>query len=607
MRGHAVTRALAAALLGLALATSAMAAEPKVLRIAFNTAETEFDPAHISDIYSRAVAAHIFEALYDYDPLARPAKIRPLTAAAMPEVSPDFRSWTIRLTPGIRFADDPAFGGRPRELVAADYVYSFKRLADPRHKSPMWSELESMGVLGLAELRQAALRDKQPFNYEREIEGLRALDRHTLQIRLAAPRPRLVETLAKSDQLGAVAREVVEQHGDASGQHPVGTGPFRLKQWRRSSLIVLERNPGYRAVHYDAEPAPDDAQGQAILARLKDRRLPLVDEVHVSIIDEDQPLWLAFLNGQLDASAGITSPVPPHFVPSAMPNGKLAPHLAKRGIQAQQQLNPDISFMYFNMEHPVVGGYTPDKVALRRAIALAIDTESEIRLIRHGNAVPAQSVVTPHTRGYDPQFKSENGDHDPARAKALLDLYGYVDRDGDGWRELPDGAPLLLEYTTQPEQIYRRFNELTRKDMDTIGVRVRFITGQWPENLRQARAGKLMLWSLGYTAAMPDGQNLLQRLHGPEAGAQNLARFRLPAFDAVYDRMAMLPNGPERDALFVQAKQIAVAYMPYKVITHRIGTDLLHPWVIGFRRPLFWHAWWHTVDVDTAARAQARR
>jgi ABC-type transport system substrate-binding protein len=491
--------------------------------------------------------------------------------------------------------------------VAQDYVYAFMRIADPALKSPLWSWIETFKIAGLADARREALASKKPWDYDRPIDGLRALDRYTLRFTLSEPSPRFLEGIAASDLLGAVAREVVEHYGERIMEHPVGTGPFRLKQWRRSSLIVLERNPDYRDVRYDAEPAPDDAEGQAILARFKGRRLPMIDEVHVSVIQEEQPRWLSFLNAQIDMAAGQYGSVPQSFVTVAMPNGKVAPNLSKQGIHGKVQVNSDSTLVYFNMDDAVVGGYSADKVALRRAIGLAYDVEREIRIVRRGQAIAAQSQVVPHTNGYDPGFKSEMGDYDPARAKALLDLYGYTDRDGDGWRDLPDGQPLLIVRATQPEQIYRPFDELWKKNLEAIGIRTTFQTAQWPEHLKQARAGKLQVWSLASSATSPDGQGAFQRLHGPQSGSQNLARFKLPAFDVIYDRLSRLPDGAEREQLFREAKVLAVAYMPYKAVAHRISTDMWHPWVSGFRRPLFWNEWWHLVDIDTAMREKARR
>ncbi len=192
-------------------------------------AETGFDPVKLSDLYSRTVTGHIFESLYCYDGLARPTQIRPLTAAAMPETADEFRTWTFRIRPGIFFADDPAFQGRPRELVAADYVYSLKRFADPANKSPPWGSVEEMGLVGLKALREEALQKRTPFDYEREIPGLRAIDRYTLQCRLENPRPRMHEDMADAGSYGAVAREVVQMYGEQIAAHPVGTGPLRAQ------------------------------------------------------------------------------------------------------------------------------------------------------------------------------------------------------------------------------------------------------------------------------------------------------------------------------------------------------------------------------------------
>ena len=588
-------RFLLAGLAALVLATAAAAAEPqRVFRYAFPIAETGFDPAQISDIYSRTVTPHIFEALYAYDPLALPVKIVPLTAAALPEHSPDFRVWTVRLKPGIHFAEDEAFKGKQRELVAEDYVYSFKRFADPAVKSPMWAYLEEQGIEGLGAVRQAALKDKKPFDYDRPVEGLRALDRYTLQFRLRAPRPRFLYALANSDLFGAVAREVVQARGGDITGHPVGTGPFVLKQWRRSSLIVLERNPGYRERVYEAEPRPDDAEGQAILARLKGRRLPMVDRVEVSIIEESQPRWLSFVGGEHE----LIDRVPPEFVTVALPGGKLAPNLARQGLQLYRSLAADSAFTFFNMEDPTLGGYTPERVALRRALSLALDIEREIRMVRRGQAIVAQSLLLPHTSGYDAGFKSENGDHDPARANALLDLYGFVDRDGDGWRDMPDGQPLVIEVATQPDALSRQYDELWKSNLDRVHIRSKFFPGKWPEQLKQARAGKLQLWMLGTTATSPDGADALQRLYGPQAGNQNMSRFKLPEFDALYERLQVLPDGPEREALFLQAKRLQAAWMPMKTHVHRIVNDMAQPWVIGYRRPLFRNEFWHLIDVE---------
>jgi ABC-type transport system substrate-binding protein len=512
--------------------------------------------------------------------------------------------WTVKIKPGIYYTSDPAFKGNKRELVAADYVYAFKRVADPKNLSPIVAGVLELKFVGLAELREDAIKNKKPFDYDKPIAGLQAPDRYTLRVELEEARPGFEENFAATDLLGAVAREVVEYYGDQIDSHPVGTGPFKLKSWRRSSEIVLERNPQYREVFYDAEPAANDAEGQALLARFKGRRLPMIDEVRVVPIEQSQPMWLSFLSAEVDALATTAGRVPPDFLALAMPGGKLAPYLAKRGIQGIRNLNADSSQAVFNMEDPVVGGYTPEKVALRRAIGLAYNTDVEIKQIRRGG-IHAQSPVMPHTTGYDPKFKSEMGDYDPARAKALLELYGYVDRDGDGFRELPDGRPLTIEMATQPDDFSKQFDELWRKNLTAVGIRVVFKPAQWPENLKAMRVGKVQFWQLGLSAAGSDGQGALAPLYSTQIGSQNLARFKNAEFDKIYDRMQVIPDGPEREQLFLRAKEIAVAYMPYKYTNHRMEADMLHPWVVGYRRPLFWLEWWHMVDIDDSKRPAA--
>jgi ABC-type transport system substrate-binding protein len=191
------------------------------------------------------------------------------------------------------------------------------------------------------------------------------------------------------------------------------------------------------------------------------------------------------------------------------------------------------------------------------------------------------------------------GDFDRARALALLDMYGYVDRDGDGWREQPDGLPLRIEYATSPDQQHRQLAEQWQKNMQAIGVRMEFKTAQWPENLKSSRAGKLMMWGVGWSAGAPDGDTFLGLGYGPNKGQANHARFQLPAYDALYEKQRQLPDGPEREAVMAQARKLMIAYMPYKVHVHRIFTDLAQPWVQGYHRNIFVREFWKYVDVDS--------
>ncbi|MBP6764791.1 MAG: bicyclomycin resistance protein, partial [Rubrivivax sp.] len=431
-------------------------------------------------------------------------------------------------------------------------------------------------------------------DYDSEVEGVRVLDRYSFRITLGVPDPRFVYLLAAPQTLGAVAREVVDFYGSDIGAHPVGTGAFRLKSWRRASRIELERSSGFRAVQYSGTPA-DDPLAQQIAAHLQGKRLPLAERVVVDVVEESQPRWLSFLNGTYHWLQ-----VPGDFRPLAAPGGQLAPYLSKKGVRLQKSLQPDMGMSFFFMENPLVGGYTPDKVALRRAIALAYDGDAYVRHVMGGFGIRAQSTLVPHTSGYDAAYKSEMSDFSPARAKALLDLHGYVDRNGDGWREQPDGSPLVLVMATMSSQLDRRANELWKRCMDAVGLKMVFDVSTWPELLKKSRAGTLMMWGYSWTAASPDGGFFLAIAYGPNASESNDPRFSLPAFDRLFEQQRALPDGPERDAVMRQAKDLLVAYMPFKVHLHNVALDLVQPWTQGYWRHPFMRDTWRFVDPGGA-------
>jgi len=587
---------------GLALFFSAalvQAEPPKVLRLAMRVAETGFDPVQTTDKYSRDVQANIFDTPLRFDYMERPLRLEANVTEGLPEISENYTRFVFRIKPGIFFADDAAFEGKKRELTGADLVYTLKRHFDPRWKSGHLFKLEGMDILGLNGLRKEALTKKTPFDYARPIEGIKLLGRYTVEIRTGHPEPRLGQYFA-DPMMGLVAREVVEKYGDNIMEHPVGTNAWVLKQWRRSSLMVFEKNPNFRELYYDEKPPADNPVLAAQVQALQGRRLPMIDRVEVSIIEENQPRWLSFLRGEFD----LLEELPNDYAPQAMPHGKVAPNLAKQGLRVTRYSRNDVTFTYFNMEDPVVGGYDEAHVALRRAISLASDLPEQVRKVRRGQALPAQGIIAQGITGYDPAFKTENSTFDLARAKALLDLYSYVDRDGDGWREQPDGSPLTLQYYTQPDDANRQLAELWQKNMAALGVRINFKFAKFPDNLKMSNSGKLMMWGLAWSADVPDGENLLAIGYGPSFS--NKARFKLPAYDALFEKQHSLPDGPERLAVMQDAERLLVAYMPYKLEVHRIFTDMVQPWLLGFERSPYVRDFWAYVDIDPARLKKAK-
>jgi oligopeptide transport system substrate-binding protein len=550
---------------------------PKTLRVAFPIAENGLDPQAIYDEYSAKVCNAIFDALYTYDYFARPAKLIPNTADGPPQVTDSGRTFTVKVRPGIFFASHPAFGGKKRELTAHDYVFSIKRILDPKIRSYYLYLFENR-LVGLDPVLAQA-RKTGKFDYDAPIEGLKALDKYTLQIRLNVPDFSIPHWLATT-AMAAVAKEIVAAKGDASGrvmEDPVGTGPYKLAEWRRSQRIVLEANPDFRDVRYPAPPDGSPAADVETAKGLSGRKLPLVPRVEISIIEESQPRLLAFRGGDLDYVD-----VPSSLATTVLDGDKLKPDLAKAGVKLQRQVEPSLGFFFFNLDDPVVGGYTPEKVALRRAIVMAQDRKERIRILRNGQAELATQMIPPPVPGHSPALAMKDP-YDPAAARALLDRFGYKDRDGDGFRESPDGKPIVLIKGAVPTASERAANELWKKNLEVIGLRTEFFVEKWPELNKRSEAGQLMIWDLAWIAGTPDADNFYSPLYSRNIGLSNDARLRSPDYDKAYEAMRALPEGPERAAQYRKMNEIITAYAPWILDTYTIQNQLVQPWVRGMK------------------------
>ena len=593
-----IVRAILAVVCCLALGP-APAADPsgagKVIRVAFLIAETGFDPQAAGDFYSNHVNRAMFDPLFRYEYFTRPYRVAPNTAVALPQISADGKTWTIKVRPGIHFADDPVFKGARRELVAADYVYSIKRILDPRTRSNSLSVVD--GRFAGADAVVAKAKETGKFDYDAPIEGLQAVDRYTLRFKLNFADYELLASMTTS-AFGAVAREVIEAYGDASGwamANPVGTGPYRLKEWRRGQKIVLEASPTFRQELY---PASSDPADRALVQKYKGRKLPLVDRVEISIIEESSPRMLAFRQGQLDYVA-----VPTDMVITVLDDqNRLLPEYAKLGVRLSRSVLPAITYAYFNMEDPVVGGYDAPRIALRRAIAMSYNVDEEIRVIRQRQGLPATQVVPPEMSGHDPTLDARTR-YDPAAAKALLDRFGYRDRDGDGMRELPDGKPLVLTMASSTASLDREYDDLWQKGLTAIGVKVEFYKQKWPDLLKAARLGQLQMWRLGNISTTAEGFGFYGLLYGKTAGFSNLGRFKLAEYDRLYEEARALPDGAERTRRSRQMSELVSAYAPWVLLAFRYESVLIQPWVEGLRvNPSYPHPWQH-LDVDVKRRA----
>ncbi|MGX4640854.1 ABC transporter substrate-binding protein [Massilia sp. SYSU DXS3249] len=567
------------------------AAPQKVLRLFLSTSETGLDPAAASDIATLSLLENLFDPLLRYDYLARPVKLRPNTTTAMPEVSADGRTYTFRIRPGIHFTPDPAFKAKKREMTAQDYVYSIKRLYDPTLKSP-WAYMFDGKIVGDEAL-------KQRFSVDTPVEGLSAPDRYTLRIRLKEPDNNFLFYMA-TPASSVVAREVIEAYPGQAGNHPVGTGPFMIGEWKRSDRIVLLANP-YSTAVFQATPGKDPGD-QAIAAALNGQRLPRVDRVEVKIAEEFQGRMLGFLNSEYD----YLEQVPESMTDMVIREGQLKPELRARGMQLSRFPVLQTYYMWMNMNDPVVGGYSKDRIALRRAIALAYNGAEDIALLKRGFAIKAESPLPPNVLGYDPHYRSPVP-HDPALANALLDRHGYGKRDAEGFRRAPDGKPLTLTMHSEATVGGRLRDELWRKCLNAIGLRVVFRSDKKTEIIKASRLGKVTMFESNWIADFPDGDNFYQLLYGPNAGRANYARFNLPAYNERYEAARQLTDGPVRQKLYFEMNQLIHAYNPWVPLTHPVSADIRHPWLKNYKRHPVELTSWRYLDIDVAERARLAR
>jgi oligopeptide transport system substrate-binding protein len=572
----------------------------KVLKVAFPTDVSGLDPAGTQETYASVVEARIFDALYVWDYLARPYRFVPSIASSMPEISADGRIWTIHIRRGIYFADDPAFEGKKRELTAADFVYAWKRVVDPRVRSPN-SDLLEHKLVGL-DAAVAKAKSSGRFDYDSEIQGVNAPDRYTLRVELVQPDYTFLELL-DSPSLRAVAREAIDKYADESGRathHPVGTGPYRLKEWQPARRIILEANPGYREERFPPAPTNVDAATKAVADSMKGKRRPQIGRIEISIIEETNPRLLMFDAGELDM-LDVPGDVAPKMIDG---RGNLLPEFAARGFRLERATELGVTFAYFNMDDPVVGGYSPDKIALRRAICSAYNLPDEIRVIRNGQALPATQPIPPDVEGHVPGYKGLSP-YSPSTARALLDKFGYRDRDGEGFRELPDGRPLVIHQLSLVGAVYRQFDDLWQRSMREVGIRMDFQVQTFPEAFKAAHAGQLQFSGFGWNGDIAD--DFMRLFYGPNAGAGNLSRFRNAEYDALYDKSRRTADTAERNRLYETMTKIISAQAPWCTNVYRISSTVVAPQIRGYRKNVHYFLTpWDYLDIDTGQQRTRR-
>ena len=512
---------------------------------------------------------------------------------ALPEITDGGRTWTIRVKPGILFADDPVFKGRPRELVAADYVYSIKRRLDPNLKQGGEPALTDL-LVGARPVVDAA-RKAGKFDYDAKIDGLEAVDRHTLRLKLAAVDYTVLERLATLGTY-AVAREAVEAAGDDVTSKPVGHRPVppgRVEARLAGGAGGESRVPDDQLSRQQRPGAPADGEGDAgpqAAGAVADRDLRRRGAAAGAAVVRPGRARLRRASAAR-CSAGCST---------TASSGR-----SSRGAASSTTATPvpALIYTYLNQDDPVVGGNTPERIALRRAIAMGFNSDEFIKVFYAGQGVPANQILPPGTSGHDPKLPAK-GFYDAAGARALLDRFGYKDRDGDGFRETPDGKPLVLVQNSLPDSESREADTLWLKNMAAIGLKMTVNSQPFNELLKRSTAGQLMMFNLGFRASEPSGYSSLTTLWGKAPPDTNRARFRNADYDRAFEAFLRTPDGPERIALARRMSEVVSAYVPIVLQVFPVGNAFTQPWLLGYNPSPFGFTWKY-MDIDLAKKKAA--
>ncbi|MFH1262531.1 MAG: ABC transporter substrate-binding protein [Pseudomonadota bacterium] len=537
----------------------------KTLNAALNAEIKGFDPALANDIYTSIALEQVYETLLDYDYLKRPFELEPLLASKMPEISKDGLTYTVHLRDDVFFHDDPVFGGRPRRLLASDVIFSLKRVADPHLQSPNWWMLEGR-VQGLDAFRKAIENTQGVGDYATfPISGMTAPDDRTVVFRLTKPYRQFLYVLATSTTM-VVAPEVVRGYGIEFLNHPVGTGPFVLRDWVRGQRIRFERNDRYW-----------------------DKPYPLLDGVVLWTYIETQPRWLNFLKGNLDfveiPKEGFDQVFDSNF--------GLRAEMKSKQITVDRSEEPILLYGFFNMSDPVIG----KNRWLRKAISAAVDRETKIRLFYNGRALVANDPIPPSIFGHNTSEPDPNG-FSVAKAREWAIKAKEEYSKAHGGKELP---PLSFDVINNTS--YKQQADLLAQNLAAVGLRMNIQTYTFAQIKQRMNKLETQFAILSWTADYPDAENFLQLLYGQNCSpGANHANFKNPKYDKLYEKMKDLPNRVERQRIINEMVKIIHEEVPWVLILYEVNTPAQHAWLKNYKRHPLREGAFKFLDIDLAEK-----
>ncbi len=591
----------------------------------YGSAIKSIDPATCGDVSSASVQSHFYEGLYTYHYLKRPVEVVPQLAAAMPEVSDDGFTYTIRLLPGVQYHRNPCFGQDStgehewgtRTMRAEDFVLAFKRVADYHINTGLaWAFLAGR-VVGLDNYRQRTKRYKigDFSRYDLPVEGIEAVDSLTVRFHLTTPYPQFIYVLAIA-VYAPIPHEVVDYwlttEGDETGErHPlpeherspeilqpeqvVGTGPYLLEEWKRKWRINLVRNPEFREEYYPCEgTAADSARG---LVADCGKRVPFIDVVHMRYTEEDYASWMLFLTKQRDAS-GIPQET---FDAVITPDKELGEKWKEQLVELNTYGEPAIYWLAFNMEDPVLRA----SKSLRQAICLGFDVESMIDVLYNGRGTRAVNTVPSSFKGHAEAGPGPYYRYDMAAAREkLVDAEKELAAKG----LLKDGRipELKVDVVGSAGGAHAsRHADFLRQQFAALGLRLKVIYNDWPTLQRKVNNKQAQMYNMGWHADYPDAENFLQLYYtGNIDKGTNNCNYSNPEFDSLYEIVRVMRDSPERTEIYARMIRILNHDCPVLLLTEPARFALSYEWVRNVKPHPVGYGYKKYHRVDTRMRVQ---
>ena len=562
----------------------------KVLQLPIVTdGPKSLDPVEGSTTYDNMACAQFYETLL-INKYADPYTLEPLLLAEMPESDDGGKTWRFKLKEGVTFQDNECFpNGEGRRVVTDDVFYSLKRIADDEYQLENWWLLKDT-ILGFNEYQEEQ-NAAEEFDYDAPVEGFRKINDREFEIELTQPVYRFLYILGMF-QTSIVPHEAVEYYGEDFSRNPVGTGPFILDSWVPKQSLTADVNPEYHAVHYPERSEWSRADMRDRLHRAAGERVPFVDRIEFTMFPQMQPMWLQFNSGNLDYTQ-----VPEEYYTEAFDRSseQLNNKFLQRGVRAHSNKLLDFTFRGFNMEDDLLGGYSPEKIALRRAISYAIDLDEINETFYNGRRIIYDGPIPPGLDGHPENGRSPAAarGRNIAKSREMLEEAGYPDG---------EGLPSIRFYSNQ-NAISQKVAELVERQLEEVNIDFEPVFLDFSTLIDNVNKKKAPMFGFAWSSDYPDAENNLALFYGPnESPGSNHYNYKREEYDRMYEKILTMRPGPERTAIYEEMRDMVLRDCAYVGGMARERFYLINPWLKNCKPTERYYAWFKFLDVDDSER-----